>query len=124
MMPAAPPIINADTGDTNPDPGVIATSPATAPEAAPSMVGRPETTHSTTTQLNAAAAAAMCVTTKAVAANPFAPRAEPALNPNQPTHNMDAPMTANGKLCGGAGALPKPTRLPMIRTATRADTPE
>src|SRR5690242_12125158 len=117
-------MMTAERGDTKPEPGVIATSPATAPEAAPSMVGLPEAIHSTTTQPNAAAAAAMCVTTKAVAAKPLAPSAEPALNPNQPTHNKEAPMTVNGRLCGGAGAFRYPTLCPTIKTATSADTPE
>src|SRR3954470_3559259 len=124
MMPATPPITTADIGETKPDPGVIATRPATAPDAAPSIVGLPEIFHSTIIQLSAAAAAAIWVTTKAVAASPLAPSAEPPLKPNQPTHNKDAPITANGRLCGGAGDFSRPTLLPIISTATRAETPE
>jgi len=40
-MPAASPITNAPGMPTLPAAGVIATSPATAPEAAPSIVGLP-----------------------------------------------------------------------------------
>src|SRR5262249_43155713 len=110
----------AESGLTKPEAGVIATSPATAPEAAPSIVGFPVFHHSATIQPRAANEAAVCVTTKALVARPPALRAEPALNPNQPTHSIDAPMTENGKLCGGVGTLPNPARLPMINTAASA----
>src|SRR5262245_38020887 len=124
MMPAAKPITIADSGVTKPEAGVIATSPATAPDAAPSMVGLPVLNHSATIQPSAARDAAVCVTTKALVARPPALSADPALNPNQPTHSMDAPMTANGRLCGGVATFPKPERFPMISTATRAEIPE
>src|SRR5262249_38765597 len=109
----------AANGVTKPDAGVIATRPATAPDAAPSMVGLPVFIHSAIIQPNAASEAAVCVAMNALDAKPFAPSADPALNPNQPTHSIAAPTTAKGRLCGAIGALPKPTRLPMIRTATR-----
>src|SRR5215475_1448064 len=98
MTPAANPITIADRGLTKPDAGVIATKPATAPEAAPSIVGFPVLIHSATIQPNAASEAAVCVTTNALVARPPALNAEPALNPNQPTHSMEAPITANGRL--------------------------
>src|SRR5215813_13326500 len=123
-MPAANPMMIADSGLTKPDAGVMATSPATAPDAAPSIVGLPVFTHSATIQPKAANDAAVWVTTNALVARPPALSAEPALNPNQPTHSIDAPMTANGKLCGGVATLPKPVRLPMISTATNAEIPE
>ena len=44
--PAISPIAIADIGDTNPDAGVMATRPATAPEIAPSALGFPLTIHS------------------------------------------------------------------------------
>src|SRR5215471_15310063 len=124
MMPAAKPVTMAASGATKPDAGVIATRPATAPDAAPNMVGFPVLIHSATIQPNAASDAAVCVATNALVARPPADNAEPALNPNQPTQSIDAPMTANGRLCGGVGTFPKPTRLPMIRTATSAEIPE
>jgi hypothetical protein len=37
------------------------------------------------------------VVINAFAANPFAPRADPALNPNHPNHNNAAPITAYPK---------------------------
>jgi len=43
-------------------------------------------------QPTAAAAAAKWVLTKALVARGPEPRALPALKPNQPTHNMHAPM--------------------------------
>src|SRR5215510_3993624 len=109
-MPAIRPIAMAESGPTKPDPGVIATRPATAPDAAPSMVGLPFAIHSLITHDSAAAAAATCVTTNALTASPFAPRAEPALNPNQPTHNSEAPITVKGRLCGAVGSTPYPSR--------------
>src|SRR5215813_4542983 len=94
-----------DSGLTKPEAGVIATSPATAPDAAPSIVGFPVFSHSATIQPKAANDAAVCVTTNALVAKPPALSAEPALNPNQPTHNMEAPITAKGRLCGGVGTF-------------------
>ena len=46
----------------------------------------------------AAAAEAMCVTTKALAARPFAARALPALKPNHPNHRIKTPKEASGIL--------------------------
>src|SRR5262249_17620022 len=114
----------ADIGLTKPDAGVIATSPATAPDAAPSIVGFPVFSHSATIQPKAASDAAVCVATNALVARPPALRADPALNPNQPTHNIAAPTTANGRLWGGVGTVPNPTRFPMMSTATNAEIPE
>src|SRR5215467_9698159 len=113
----------AARGVTKPDAGVIATRPATAPEEAPNIVGLPVFIHSAIIQPNAANDAAVWVAMNALDARPFAPRADPALNPNQPTHNIAAPITANGKLCGAIGTLPKPPRFPITRTATSAETP-
>src|SRR5687767_6722174 len=99
----------ADNGVTKPAPGVIATRPATAPDAAPSIVGFPLTIHSASIHVRPASAAAMCVAMNALAARPLAPSADPALKPNQPTHSKEAPMTANGRLCGGVATFPNPT---------------
>src|SRR5580698_208301 len=80
------PITSADIGPTNPAAGVIATSPATAPEIAPNALGRPFLTHSARLQLIAAAAVAKCVAMKALVASELDASALPALNPNHPTH--------------------------------------
>ena len=93
-------------GVTNPDAGVMATKPATAPDAAPSMVGLPVLIHSAIIQPSAAIEAAVWVAMNALEANAFAPRADPALKPNQPTQSIAAPMMANGRLCGTIGAFP------------------
>src|SRR5256885_614478 len=95
---------NADIGPTYPDAGVIATSPATAPDAAPSVVGLPATNHSAVIHVNVAAAAPRCVATNAETASPFAASALPALNPNHPTHSSPAPVMVSGRLCGGIGS--------------------
>ena len=84
---------------------MIATSPATAPEAAPSIDGLPCTTCSTSAQLTAAAAVATKVLMKATAVTPLASRLEPALKPNQPTHSSEAPIIVMVSECGGIGSL-------------------
>ena len=83
---------------------MIATSPATAPEMMPSTLGLPLSAHSTNIQVNAAVAVAIWVTVMAMPAAPFAAVAEPALKPNQPTHNSEAPMTLSTRLCGAIGS--------------------
>src|SRR5262249_59627109 len=97
-----------ETGPIKPEAGVMATRPATAPDAAPSTVGLPREIHSAPIQPRAAAAAAVLVTTKALVASPFAASALPALNPNQPTQSMAAPMTVNGRVWGGIGSRAGP----------------
>src|ERR1700739_2017905 len=100
MAPAATPIIRAPRGSTNPEAGVIATSPATAPEMMPSTLGLPLNIHSANIQESAAVAVAICVNAWAVRELPLAEVAEPALKPNQPTHKSEAPATLNTRLCG------------------------
>src|SRR5271168_2345984 len=84
---------------TKPEAGVMATKPATAPEQAPTKVGAPAKIHSQAAQLIAAAAVAVLVTTKALVASGPAQIAEPALKPNQPNHNKEAPIMTKGTLC-------------------------
>src|SRR6266446_864385 len=103
MMPATAPITMEAMGVTKPAAGVIATSPATAPEAAPSTVGLPRELHSVNIHARAAAAVAVLVVVKAAAASPLAASALPALNPNQPNQSRLAPRTVMGRLCGGMG---------------------
>src|SRR5438105_452534 len=95
-----------DTGPTKPDAGVMATRPATVPLAAPSTVGFPRTTHSAYIHDRVAAAVAVLVATKALVARAPELRALPALKPNHPTQSSAAPMTENGRLCGGIGSCP------------------
>src|SRR5690606_27090774 len=117
--PEAPPIAIAAIGVTNPAAGVTATSPATSPEAAPSAVGLPCFSHSAAHHVVSAAAAATCVFTNAREASPFAARALPALNPNQPNQRRAAPSTVMVRLCGGRGLW----RLPSTRAKTSAAAP-
>ena len=91
----------ADMGETKPAAGVIATSPATAPEIAPRALGFPLFHHSAVLQPRVAAAAPKCVATNALVARDPADRALPALNPNHPTHSKQAPMKLKTTLCGG-----------------------
>src|ERR671919_260595 len=100
-------------GVTKPAAGVMATSPATAPIAAPSTDGVPRCSHERVTQVIAAMAAAVLVVTKADAARPLAPSADPALKPNQPNHSSPAPRTVIGTSCGSVAGSTRPDRRPM-----------
>src|SRR5215472_17474187 len=117
-------MIKAGIGVTNPEAGVIATSPATAPEIPPRTLGLPLRIHSAASHPIVAAAAAKCVATKALVARLPAASALPALNPNHPTHSRQAPMKLNTTVCGGMGSFGYPTRLPKYRAHTRAETPD
>src|SRR5687768_14783981 len=97
--------IDAGTS-TKPAAGVIATSPAIAPIAAPRTLGAPLCSQLTVIQVRAAMAAAVFVTTKALAARPPAVTALPALNPNQPNQSSDAPSTVMVASCGSRGSEP------------------
>src|SRR5690242_16923507 len=123
-IPPTNPMISADIGVTNPLAGVMTTSPATAPEIAPSTVGFPLLSHSMNIHPSVAAAAAKCVFTSAALASPFAASALPALNPNHPTHKSAAPITLSTTLCGGMGTFPYPRRLPMTSAQINAETPD
>src|SRR5712691_7737958 len=114
----------AATGRTNPQAGVTATRPATAPEAMPRTVGLPRDIHSAAIQASAAAAAAVLVLTKALTASADASSALPALKPNHPNQSSPAPMTVSGRLCGGIGFCPYPLRLPITIAQVSAETPE
>src|SRR5664280_3221174 len=111
-MPATTPMASADIGWTKPEAGVMATSPATAPEMAPNAVGLPLWIHSATVQPRAAAAAAKWVLMNALVARGPEFRALPALKPNQPTQSRQAPMKLNTMEWGGIGTLGYPIRLP------------
>src|SRR5947209_19516758 len=82
--PAAKPMKNAPGMPTLPAAGVIATRPATAPEAAPSIEGLPLKIHSRNVHESTAQAVARNVFMNAGPAEPLASIAEPALQPNQP----------------------------------------
>src|SRR5580658_2068403 len=100
------PMTTAPVGSTKPDAGVIATKPATAPEIMPSTEGFLEMIHSENIQPSEAAAVAIWVAAAAMLALTLAVTAEPALKPNQPTHNRQAPMTLNRMLCGAMLSVP------------------
>src|SRR5678815_3978574 len=112
-MPAATPIQNAPIGPTKPDAGVMATSPATAPEQMPMTVGLPRQIHSTSIQVKPATAVAICVTVIAMPACMPAVTAEPALKPNQPTQSIEAPMNVSTMLLSLIH-ISEPTRLLSI----------
>src|SRR6516165_3961030 len=117
------PIISAPVGLTKPEAGVIATRPATAPDTRPRMLGFLAIHHSQTIQARAAAAVAICVAAMAIPALTLAVTAEPALNPNQPTHSNEAPITLYTRLYGAMFSLPSPWRAPSTRAQTRPAVP-
>ena len=104
-------------GPTDPEAGVMATSPAMAPEAMPSTLGLPWRIHSQDIHASAAAAVASWVTASAIPATPSAANSEPALNPNQPTHSMAAPTMVYARLFGSIGVTGYPRRGPRTSAA-------
>src|SRR5207253_7485006 len=97
-------------GPTKPEAGVIATSPATAPDAAPIVVALLWRIHSGISHPNTAEAAPSWVTMNALAARPPEVRALPALNPNHPNQRMPAPSTTIRTLWGTKPSGPQPRR--------------
>ena len=123
--PAPAPMMMAGITPTKPAAGVIATSPATAPAAAPLADGRRVKNHDTTDQDDIAVAAAALVTTKALAASPLDRlKLLPALKPNQPNHSSPAPSSTSGTLSGVKATDPNPVRRPTINAAANAAVPE
>src|SRR5476651_1794611 len=117
--PASKPITRPPIGPTKPAAGVIATRPATAPDAPPSMEGLPLVIHSPNTHDRVAAAVASKVLMKANAATSPASSDEPALKPNQPTHSKEAPIMVIVSECGAIDSRPRPTRLPIMMAPIR-----
>src|SRR5262249_32763324 len=105
-------MISAPRGSTKPEAGVIATSPATAPDMIPSTLGLPLTIHSTNIQERAAVAVAIWVTAIAMPALPFAAVAGPAVNPNQPAPRRRPPEAPQPRVGGGLRPGPEPPPLP------------
>src|SRR5262249_16901423 len=114
------PITKAPIGPTNPEAGVIATRPATAPEHMPIVVGLPRFIHSTNIQVKAATAVAICVTSMAMPACTPALTPDPALKANQPTQSSAAPVNVSTTLCAG----PASARLPSTSAHIKPATPE
>jgi hypothetical protein len=92
MIAATTPITMLCGMATNPAPGVMATRPTTAPIQNPRTEGFLPFTTSKNIQLRPAAAAAVLVVANADTASAFAPKAEPALKPNQPNHSKPVPI--------------------------------
>src|SRR5258708_7474496 len=122
--PAANPTTAAPRVFTVPHDGVIATNPATTPDAAPNVVGFPSRTRSTVSHPSMPRQPATRVLRKIAAAVPLAASAEPALNPNQPNQSRPTPSSTNGRLCGRIASCLKPMRGPNTRASAKADAPE
>src|SRR5690349_972107 len=95
----------AAIGPTYPDAGVIATRPATEPDAAPRTLALPCDMYSARHHVSVAAAAARCVTTNAEVASAPDVSAPPPLKPNHPNQSMPAPSTVSVRLFGKIGSF-------------------
>lgn len=122
--PAASPTTVAPSVLTVPQDGVMATRPATTPEAAPNVVGRPSRICSTDSQPSMPRQPATRVLRKMAAAVPLAANADPALNPNQPNHSSPTPTNSSGRLCGRMASFLKPIRGPSTSARASAELPE
>ncbi len=103
---------------------MIATKPATAPDAAPTILGFPVCAHDIKTQVRAAIPVAVFVTVHALTVMPSTITSLPALKPNHPNQSIPAPRTTIGMLCGSIGTLPYPSLLPRIKAPANAENPE
>src|SRR6476659_3068614 len=120
IAPAINPTNIAPIGVTAPQAGVMATSPATAPDAAPTPVTCPSLTFSTASHASVAAQVAVNVVTITIAADVPAANADPPLKAYQPAQSRPAPSSVSGTLCG-LRSLPQPADLPStIATASAA----
>src|SRR6516164_3848232 len=115
---------SAGMGRTNPAAGVIATSPATAPEIAPSALARPFLIHSAALQLIAAAAVAKCVATNALVASEPAESALPALNPDPLGHGQYAPKNRSTGECGVFRCCGNPVHFRMDNPHPSGEAPD
>src|ERR1700722_14285755 len=122
--PPTKPITRAPNTLTDEHDGVMATSPATMPEAAPSVVACPSRMRSVSSQASMAVAVAIVVVMNVDPAEPLELVADPALNPNQPNHSNPAPSITNGRLCGRNSVVGQPLRLPSTSASARPATPE
>src|SRR6516165_6861978 len=122
--PATKPTTRAPSALTDEHDGVMATRPATMPDAAPSVVALPSRMRSVSIQPSMAVAVAIVVVMKVDPAAPLALVAEPALNPYQPNHSNPAPSITNGRLCGRNSVVGQPRRFPKTIASTRPATPE
>ena len=75
--------------------------PAIVPVTIPTNDALPYLIFSQSAHVSDAVAAEICVTVNAIAAPPSAANCDPPLKPNQPTHNMAAPIITYPGLCGG-----------------------
>mmetsp|Transcript_28585 Transcript_28585/g.80575 ORF Transcript_28585/g.80575 Transcript_28585/m.80575 type:complete len:238 (-) Transcript_28585:672-1385(-) len=124
--PAQTPRKTAPTGPTKPAHGVMVARPAMEPVAMPSMLALPFITMSCSDHTAAAVAAASCVARQANAASAEAVRAEPPLNPYQPTQSIPVPRTVRRRfpvtmrlsLRGPRTAQPTKAPMPAVMCTT------
>lgn len=104
--------------------GVMATSPTTAPTAAPMPDGLRPRRQSKNIQHIMAVAPEVLVLRKALTAMPSAANPEPPLNPNHPSQRSAAPRMTKGMLAGRCCSVFALARRPRKRAPARAATPD
>src|SRR5205085_10377951 len=101
MQEAAAPSSTAPSGPATPAAGVMVARPAMVPVTAPTSEGLPNLIHSIAIHTRVALEADRCVASMDAPASALAPRALPALKPNQPTHSIAAPTITIQGAWGG-----------------------
>ena len=99
---------------------MIATKPTTAPIHAPIAETLRPLILSKSIHVIIPEAEAIVVVPKAKAAVAFAPKAEPALKPNHPNHNIPVPSITNGIFAGLCSLF---LRLPITKAPANAANP-
>src|SRR6202030_4770607 len=117
-------MITAPVAFTNPQAGVMTTSPATAPLQYPSTLALPRRIFPVSAQVKARTGVASVVVMNAFDEITSAATALPALKPYQPTHSIEVPTIHKTMLCGGIGSFLNRRRGPKIRQRIKALQPE
>src|SRR5438552_8831642 len=102
----------------------MTTSPPTAPEQKPSILGLPRCAYSSMPHVNEATAVASVVLMNEFAAIPSGASALPALKPYQPTQSKPVPTMQSTMLCGAMISFLNPSPCPRRMHKTSADQPD
>ncbi len=120
--PASRPITSAPIGPTKPAAGVIATSPATAPEAAPSIEGLPLNIHFAAASRTAWRRGGQHGVDEGQAGDAVGGAGGTGIEA-EPAHPQQRGADhGHGQECGAIASRPKPMRLPSTKAPTRPAT--
>src|SRR4029079_15422913 len=113
----------APEGPATPATGVMVARPAVVPVTAPTRLGLPNLIHSMAIHTSVALAADRCVASIAMPASAPDDTSLPALKPNQPSHNSEAPTITIHGAWGGRMPWGNSWRGRIIQAITSAETP-